>query len=71
LTILPRQGGSSNNLLPDLITLGVYAGGGLIAGLIWLIYQMRISRRQAVQRKRQQQPQKLEEPLVQKVHNRP
>jgi hypothetical protein len=62
---------SSHNPLPDLILLGVYAGGGLIAGLIWLISQMRISRRQAVQRKRQQPPQKLEEPLVQKVHNRP
>jgi hypothetical protein len=62
---------SSHNPLPDLILLGVYAGGGLIAGLIWLISQRRISRRQAVQRKRQQQPQKLEEPLVQKVHNRP
>jgi hypothetical protein len=61
---------SSPNPLPDLITLGVYAGGGLIAGLIWLIYQVRISRRPAVQRKRQQ-PQKLEEPLVQKRHNRP
>jgi tRNA A-37 threonylcarbamoyl transferase component Bud32 len=70
LANLSLLGDSSHNPLPDLILLGVYAGGGLIAGLIWLIYQMRISRRQAVQRKRQQQPQKLEEPLVQKVHNR-
>ena len=71
LANLSLLGDPSHNPLPDLILLGVYAGGGLIAGLIWLIYQMRISRRQAVQRKRQQQPQKLEEPLVQKVHHRP
>jgi serine/threonine protein kinase len=62
---------SSNNPVPDMITLAVYVGGVLIAGLIWLIYQLRISRRQAVQHRRQQQPHKLEEPLVQKGHNRP
>jgi len=56
--------------LVDLVIFGVIGGGGIIAGLIWLIrwlLGLRASQHQA----RQQQPQKLEEPLVQKVHNRP
>jgi len=54
----------------DLVTLVVIGCSGIIAGLVWLIrwlLHLRASRRLA----RQQQPQKLEEPLVQKVHNRP
>ena len=54
----------------DLVTFGVIGCGGIIAGLVWLIrwlLHLRASQHQA----RQQQPQKLEEPLVQKVHNRP
>ncbi len=60
-----RSGG-----LLDLIIVGVIGCGGIIAGLVWLIrwlLHLRASQHQA----RQQQPQKLEEPLVQKVHNRP
>jgi hypothetical protein len=54
----------------DLVILGVIACGGIIAGLVWLIrwlLHLRAPQHQA----RQQQPQKLEESLVQKVHNRP
>jgi serine/threonine protein kinase len=54
----------------DVVILGVIGCSGIIAGLVWLIrllLHLRASRRLA----RQQQPQKLEEPLVQKVHNRP
>ncbi len=54
----------------DLVTLGVIGCSSIIAGLIWLIrwlLHLRASEHQA----RQQQPQKLEEPLAQKVHNRP
>ena len=54
----------------DLVIFGVIGCGGIIAGLVWLIrwlLHLRASQHQA----RQQQPQKLEEPLVQKVHNRP
>ena len=68
-----RSGGLSFNPLVahlDLIIVGVIGCGGIIAGLVWLIrwlLHLRASQHQA----RQQQPQKLEEPLVQKVHNRP
>ena len=54
----------------DLVIVGVIACGGIVAGLVWLIrwlLHLRASQHQA----RQQQPQKLEEPLVKKVHNRP
>ncbi len=60
----------SSYYLRDLVLLGVIACSGIIAGLVWLIrwlLHLRASQHQA----RQQQPQKLEEPLVQKVHNRP
>jgi len=53
-----------------LMTLGLIACSGIIAGLVWLIswlVHLRASQHQA----RQWPPQKLEEPLVQKVHNRP
>jgi serine/threonine protein kinase/uncharacterized membrane protein YciS (DUF1049 family) len=56
--------------LGDLVALGLIGCSGIIAGLIWLIHRLlhlRASRRLA----RQQKQQKLEEPLVQKVHNRP
>jgi tRNA A-37 threonylcarbamoyl transferase component Bud32 len=56
--------------LGELVTLGVIACSGIIAGLVWLIRwlsHLRASQDQA----RQQPPQKLEEPLVQKVHNHP
>src|SRR5258708_4664302 len=52
----------------DLVIVGVIACGGIVAGLVWLIrwlLHLRASQHQA----RKQQPQKLEEPLVQKVHN--
>ena len=58
------------NPLVDLVALGVIACGGIIAGLVWLIrwlLHQRASRRLAWQ----QQPQKLEHPLAQQVHNRP
>jgi len=54
----------------DLVALGVIGCSGIIAGLIWLIHwllHLRASQRLA----RQQKQQKLEEPLVQKVRNRP
>jgi serine/threonine protein kinase len=54
----------------DLVIFGVIGCGGIIAGLVWLIrwlLHLRASQHQA----RQQKQQKLEEPLVQKVHNRP
>ena len=53
----------------DVVILGVIGCSGIIAGLVWLIrllLHLRASQHQA-----RQQPQKLEEPLVQKVHNRP
>jgi hypothetical protein len=56
--------------LIDVMTLGIITCSGIIAGLVWLIrwlLHLRASQHQA----RQQQPQKLEEPLVQRVHNRP
>lgn len=53
------------NSLVDLVTFVVIGCGGIIAGLVWLIRwlsHLRASQRQT------QPPQKLEQPLVQKVH---
>lgn len=53
-----------------LTTLGLIACSGIIAGLIWLIHwllPLRASRSLVWQQKQQT----LEQPLVQKVHNRP
>jgi hypothetical protein len=55
-------------LIHWLVVLGVTACSSIIAGLSWLVHQL--LRLRASRRLARQQPQKLEEPLAQKVHNR-